>query len=575
MNPMSSTSRLAVALAASALTAATTTAQNDWPMFQANARHDGYLPVSIDVGRLALSWRTRLGEATLNPVTAADSRVYASGYAKRLWVLDAATGELEWTRAYQSAHSVNPPSFADGKVYMQTGNHSSDTYLRCFDAETGDLLFEAPHSAQWEEYWAPTIVDGAVYVNGGSYGGMYSFDAATGRQRWFAQLAQYDEWTPAVDETYAYAYVGGTLSALDKATGIAAFTIDDPDFDWLGWSMQLAPVLGGQDDAIVVHDGRLVRFDLAGRRVAINIDGGFTGQPAVKDGVIYVISSGLLQARSQTDGSLLWAWERSSQNMSGVVSVTDSHAFVSSSTHTYAIDLTTHQSAWSVERSGRLTVAQGAIYIAERDGHLSSYRWANLPEPRSIAPARHHYATPPETVRINGENFTGNGDISVWFGGEAATDVVVRDDRTVECRPPASGPGRVDVTVGNLLGRRRLDDGFTYIPATEPSGDYRIGGRIRIEYACETGDQILGLIGIHSAGMALPPFIGELALDPVLPLVAVPFTFGDTFILQLDIPRDASLRGGRVAFQALVGPELRGGQPVAGAFTNTPGIEIR
>ena len=39
----------------------------------------------------------------------------------------------------------------------------------------------------------------------------------------FRGLAQYDEWTPAVDANYAYAFVGGILSALDKKTGAVVY----------------------------------------------------------------------------------------------------------------------------------------------------------------------------------------------------------------------------------------------------------------------------------------------------------------------------------------------------------------
>ena len=64
-------------------------------------------------------------------------------------------------------------------------------------------MFQAPHSAQWERYYAPTIYDGSVYVNGGYYGGMYGFDAFGGAQQWFNSLPQYDEWTPAVEADLA------------------------------------------------------------------------------------------------------------------------------------------------------------------------------------------------------------------------------------------------------------------------------------------------------------------------------------------------------------------------------------
>ena len=122
---------------------------------------------------------------------------------------------------------------------------------------------------------APTISDGIAYIDGGYYGGMYAFDARNGQQGWFKDLGQYDEWTPAVNADAVYAYVGGVLTATDKATGATLFEITDPGFEWNGWSMNLAPVLGTANDVLVIHGGRLVRFDLATRTVAYSIAGNF------------------------------------------------------------------------------------------------------------------------------------------------------------------------------------------------------------------------------------------------------------------------------------------------------------
>ncbi len=110
------------------------------------------MPITIDVSKLKLDWSVELGnKRRLHQVAVANSQVMVSGYDKRIWVLDSATGKIQWSQAYTSGFSVNPPSFA------------------------------------------------------------------------FRGLAQYDEWTPAVDANYAYAFVGGILSALDKKTGAVVY----------------------------------------------------------------------------------------------------------------------------------------------------------------------------------------------------------------------------------------------------------------------------------------------------------------------------------------------------------------
>ena len=64
-------------------------------------------------------------------------------------------GSEKWSFPLADAYSVNPPTYANGRVYFQRGNHSGDTHLWCLDAATGTLKFAAPHSAQWERYAVP------------------------------------------------------------------------------------------------------------------------------------------------------------------------------------------------------------------------------------------------------------------------------------------------------------------------------------------------------------------------------------------------------------------------------------
>src|SRR5262249_46350421 len=155
-------------------------------------------PVTPTLTRFQLLWQRNFG-IPLNPVSAGDGHVFVTGITyfssnSPLYALDAHTGATIWSTNFGAVFSVNPPSYAYGYVYVQTGDHASDTWLHAFDGTTGERLFKSAHEAQWERYYAPTIADGKVYVNGGYYGGMYAFDALTGGQLWFHDLPQYDQW---------------------------------------------------------------------------------------------------------------------------------------------------------------------------------------------------------------------------------------------------------------------------------------------------------------------------------------------------------------------------------------------
>src|SRR4029079_15557673 len=71
---------------------------NAWPTFQANERHDGYVPLSLRVADFKPAWSTTLGSGRpLNPVSAAEGRVFCSlisyfGSGDMFFALDARDG---------------------------------------------------------------------------------------------------------------------------------------------------------------------------------------------------------------------------------------------------------------------------------------------------------------------------------------------------------------------------------------------------------------------------------------------------------------------------------------------------
>ncbi len=366
-------------------------AGDQWPMYQANPSHTGFVPVTLAPTKFSLRWQNTISSLPLNPVTAAGGRVFVSelGYfnfnGPSLYALDSISGDSIWSQNLGNVFSVNPPSYDNGKVYIQTGMNNTGSVppsLYSFDAAAGTLVFRSQFGAQWERYYAPTIYDGNVYIDGGAYGGMYSFDGTTGNQYWFNNgLQQYDQWTPAVDATWAYAYLGSEyegdpntgLYVLVRLTGQAVFNIPDPGFVFSTWSMNLAPVLGGLSDVFAIQAGRLIRFDLNARDISWVNAPNFKGQPTVAGGVVYAVSSGALGAYDQTTGTLLWTWPApAGETLQDTIIATNSHLFVGSAANTYCIDLTTQQEVWSYPAAGHLALAENTLYIAGASGALTA-----------------------------------------------------------------------------------------------------------------------------------------------------------------------------------------------------------
>lgn len=231
-------------------------------------------------------------------------------------------------------------------------------------------VFCSSFSAQWERYYAPTIYDNTIYIDGGTYGGMYSFDGSTGQQKWFAGMAQDDNWTPAVDANYAYVYSGHALTVVNRSTGVVAFTINDTGNSY---SDCATIALGTHSDALTIVENRLLCFDLQNKNIKWQLARSFTSTAVtVANGVVYIIEGGRLDAIDELTGSLLWSWTPPSGSLSGNVIATNTQVFASTSTATYAISLSSHASTWSYALSGQLALSNRALYIANSNGTLTA-----------------------------------------------------------------------------------------------------------------------------------------------------------------------------------------------------------
>jgi hypothetical protein len=355
----------------------------EWVTYQRDTSHTGYVPATLDPATFALAWEVTLASGVpLNPVTVGDGKVFVSTTAyfgvQQLHALSASSGARLWLHDFGGIHSVHPPAYAGGTVYVTTGGHE-DSFLWAFDAATGAQRFLAPYGNQWSRWYAPVVLGGTVYMAGGYYGGMYAFNAADGAERWFVPLNQYDEFTPAVRNGRVYAYTGSydpKVTATDAATGSVIYEIPDPGFEWQGWSMNLAPVLGASDNLLATQGGRLLSFDLQNRAIGWQVSGGYAGQVTLAEGVVYAFKGPGIEARRESDGSLLWAWSRPDNSHRVIPTIaTKNLLFISGDNTTYAVDLGARLQGWSYPAGGHLALSSdGLLLIAQPTGKLTAIR---------------------------------------------------------------------------------------------------------------------------------------------------------------------------------------------------------
>ena len=358
----------------------------NWPTYGYGPNHAGYNPNQASATDLEMAWEKDLfaefaATGTTRPlaqVAVANGVVVASvdSYfgTGGVLALAADNGEERWRRPFSNRFSINPPTIAYGNVYFQEGNHGGDSYLFALNVLTGQESWHSPFSAQWESYYAPTVSEGKVFVNGGSYGGMYGYDAFDGEELWFVGLPQYDEWTPAYQEGVIYSWVEGVLVAWDPAYGTQIWSLD-LGWNWLGWSMDRVPVISDGGAYLINNSGsprELIAIDLASRSVKWRVSGSFTVSPAIHGDTVFALDGATLRVFDAATGAQQWTFN-TSETLVGAPVVTSGNVYVASNNHVWVVDRNTHLPIWNIDKGGWLTVANDQLFVAQQNGILTVY----------------------------------------------------------------------------------------------------------------------------------------------------------------------------------------------------------
>jgi hypothetical protein len=145
----------------------------DWSMFQGNAAHTGFVPVTVDPNQFSTRWNMPevkpsgySGSSNYGmrvALTVENGLFYNSG-SNKLYARNESDGSLVWQYDFSGLQfpSVNPPAVKDGVLYIAAGQQSS-TYFFTFNASNGALIFQSAMTSQWENYLAPAIGTQGVY----------------------------------------------------------------------------------------------------------------------------------------------------------------------------------------------------------------------------------------------------------------------------------------------------------------------------------------------------------------------------------------------------------------------------
>jgi len=369
---------------------------SDWTTRQRNPSHNGYVHATFDPAKIAKVWQYAPSATTsFREVAARAGTIYAtqlgSDGSSTAVALDSATGTERWHYSLGNVSDASGPSLsADYVLFATMFTSSGYNPLVALDAESGKFKQNMTFAAQWSTFAPPTIYDDSVYIASGYYGNeVYAWDLDKFADAWQTSGSGGKTWdgeAPAVDSKYLY-YYSGNLDVIDKENGAIVKSIEDPFWQWHGYSYGGTPMIGS-DNHVIAYSGNgqgtysasfpLVSYDIEKGTYRWRSASGYTGIPAVGDGTVYAASNQTSEfdAIDELTGEVKWAWPLpAGETFIGNIVVTDTLAFVSTDLGIYAIDLTSHEPAWSATTPGSLAITPDAqlVVSSPSSGMIAAY----------------------------------------------------------------------------------------------------------------------------------------------------------------------------------------------------------
>lgn len=365
----------------------------DWPTYGNGPAHTGYFPGTLNGLPFVAKWKAPMPNWNVSQAAIGNGRAFVTvGWyygPMSLRTLDADTGEPLWTNNFASAYAINPPTYDDGSVYVQWTEGLNPSQLYKFDAASGANPWSAPFTAQAHNYMAPIVADGTVYANTGYYVELSGYDRINGANRFTVPLLGNgcDEWAPAYSGGKVYTWVNGILLEHNPSTGARNWAVTNATQDEFWYSMERTlAVADGR--AYFTSTTKLMAVDLATHVNLWEVPGGFSGTPAVANGIVYAISNSVVSAYT-TNGAFVRVYDTTNhvEDLTGQLIVTDDVLITAGSYGVYVFRLadgmiqqliSSFRTPCYCYYSSKISLANNTLYISSGDGNLYAHSASNL-----------------------------------------------------------------------------------------------------------------------------------------------------------------------------------------------------
>lgn len=220
--------------------------EGEWPMLRRDAAYTGSDGTPIPPP-LEQVWEFKAGSRIESHPALAYGMVYFGCNDKKVYALEAATGQSRWT--FKTGKAVKTtPVVADGTVFLA----SDDKNIYALDAQTGEKRWQFSPGKDISS--TPAVGHGLVFF-GSKDKHIYALDSATGQVKWTVKSGRKEHSAPTLadglvlisgkEDLFAIDALSGELAWSNEAKGPLSY-LSNPCPIVLGWGHPLQFVLTPQ-----------------------------------------------------------------------------------------------------------------------------------------------------------------------------------------------------------------------------------------------------------------------------------------------------------------------------------------
>lgn len=347
---------------------------NTWEMYQGNAQHTGYVPITIAPDKIKRIWQSHV-ESFEHQAIIGDNAIYVSranhGYLNTLQAISMDTGNKLWAIDFKDLRA-QPPLYHDGKIFIQAlGYYSStESSFQAFD-ENGKLLFKTAVFDSFGNAGMPIINNGIIYADSDRSSAI-AYNEKTGEK--LGEYEAYDLYhepnSPSLIDNVLMKYGNHMIHIYDISTSQLTTRIPLAQETYPN---HFSPIICDHQSFMIDTRGGLSKINFKTKSIIFSIPD-IDGVPAVDNENIYAIKNNRLAAIDKLSGKTKWIFyemifDKSVHN----IIITNNLIFVSDDYGTSAISKDTHNRLWKTLVHGEMSLSNKGLFIVSDDGTLTRF----------------------------------------------------------------------------------------------------------------------------------------------------------------------------------------------------------